>query len=147
MSNHSVHHHIESHFWHHVVVLTESPSWVGDIREVPTTHLITVLRPHSGHSTCHFLLDFPLVVVLITRSQANGCHPAGHMCLHMGASWSIQLYCCINSSPPGQNGRHSACQTTFLNAFSWMKMTESQFKFHWNLFPGVQLTISQHWFR
>ena len=22
-----------------------------------------------------------------------------------------------------------------------------RFKFHWNLFPGVQLTINQHWFR
>ena len=37
-------------------------------------------------------------------------------------------------------------QTTFLNAFSWMKMMELRFEFHWKLFPGVQLTISQHWF-
>ena len=29
----------------------------------------------------------------------------------------------------------------------WMKMTELQFEFHWNLFPGAQLTTSQHWFR
>ena len=35
-------------------------------------------------------------------------------------------------------------QTTFSNEFSWMKMVEFKFKFHWNLFPGVQLTISQH---
>ena len=26
-------------------------------------------------------------------------------------------------------------------------MIESWFKFHWNFFPGIQLTISQHWFR
>ena len=38
-------------------------------------------------------------------------------------------------------------QTTYSNAFSWMKMIELQFEFHWNLFPGVQLTISQYWFR
>ena len=37
-------------------------------------------------------------------------------------------------------------QTTFSKAFSWMKMIEFRFKFHWNLFPGVQLTTSQHWF-
>ena len=36
-------------------------------------------------------------------------------------------------------------QTTFSNEFSWLKMIESQFKFHWYLFPGAQLTISQHW--
>ena len=38
-------------------------------------------------------------------------------------------------------------QTTFSNAFSSMKMTKLWFKFHWNMFSGVQLTISQHWFR
>ena len=37
-------------------------------------------------------------------------------------------------------------QTTFSNAFSWMKMVEFRFKFHWNLIPGVQLTISKYWF-
>ena len=37
-------------------------------------------------------------------------------------------------------------QTTFWNSFSWMKMLESQLKFHWNLFHVVQLAIIQHWF-
>ena len=36
---------------------------------------------------------------------------------------------------------------TFSNEFSWMKMLELQFKFHCNLFPGIQLPIYQHWFR
>ena len=35
----------------------------------------------------------------------------------------------------------------FSNAFSCVKMTKFQFKFHWNVFPRVQLTITQHWFR
>ena len=38
-------------------------------------------------------------------------------------------------------------QTTFSKTFSWMKMLEFWFNFHWNLFPRVQLTIIQHWFR
>ena len=38
-------------------------------------------------------------------------------------------------------------QTTFSNAFSWMKMYEFRLKFHWSLFLRVQLTISHHWFR
>ena len=37
--------------------------------------------------------------------------------------------------------------TIFWKAFSWMKMTGLRLKFHWNLFPWVQLAISQHWFR
>ena len=38
-------------------------------------------------------------------------------------------------------------QTAFWSAFSWMKMFEFRFQFHWNLFQRVQLTIFQHWFR
>ena len=36
---------------------------------------------------------------------------------------------------------------TFSNAFSWMKMYEFRLRFHWNLFPGFELTTYQHWFR
>ena len=38
-------------------------------------------------------------------------------------------------------------QTTFSNAFSWMKMHEFRWTFHWNLYLSVKLTASQHWFR
>ena len=38
-------------------------------------------------------------------------------------------------------------QTASSNAFSWMKNFVFWFKFHWNLFLRVQLTIRQHWFR
>ena len=38
-------------------------------------------------------------------------------------------------------------QTTFSNAFSWMKMFKFRLRCHWTLFPSVQLTIFQHWFR
>ena len=51
----------------------------------------------------------------------------------------------LNSSPSGQNGRHCGRQHFQLNFFK--KMIEFWFKFHWSLFPGVQLTIRQHWFR
>ena len=38
-------------------------------------------------------------------------------------------------------------QTTFSNAFSWMKMYEFWLRFHLSLFLRVQLTIFQHWFK
>ena len=46
-------------------------------------------------------------------------------------------------------------QTTFwnafswmkMNAFSWMKMYEIRSKFHWSVFLRVQMTIFQNWFR
>ena len=38
-------------------------------------------------------------------------------------------------------------QTTFSNAFSWMKMYRFRLRFHWSLFPRGQLTVFRHWFR
>ena len=38
-------------------------------------------------------------------------------------------------------------QTTFSNAFSWMKMHGFWLRFHWNSYLRVQLTIFQHWIR
>ena len=38
-------------------------------------------------------------------------------------------------------------QTTFSNVFSSKKIFEFRIKFPWSLFPMVQLTIFQHWFR
>ena len=34
--------------------------------------------------------------------------------------------------------------TTFSSAFSWMKIHELWLRYHWSLFPRVQLTIFQH---
>ena len=47
----------------------------------------------------------------------------------------------------GRDEMNNISQTTFSNVFSSMKMFEFQLKFHWSLFPRVQLTIYQHWFR
>ena len=44
----------------------------------------------------------------------------------------------------GWGKMNAISQTTFSNAFSWMKILEYQLKLHWNFFLGVQLTISQH---
>ena len=38
-------------------------------------------------------------------------------------------------------------QMTFSKGFSWTKVFAFWLKFHWSLFPRVQLTKFQHWFR
>ena len=47
----------------------------------------------------------------------------------------------------GRNKMAAISQTTFRNAFSWIKRCEIWFKFHFNLFPMVQVTIRLHLFR
>ena len=50
----------------------------------------------------------------------------------------------VNTLRPRQMDAIS--QMTSSNRF-WMKMVEFRLKFHWSLFPRVQLTKFQHWFR
>ena len=47
----------------------------------------------------------------------------------------------------GRDKMDAISQTTFSSAFSWMKIFEIRLKFHRSLFPRIQLTIFQHWFR
>ena len=57
-----------------------------------------------------------------------------HICLQCLTHW-------------GREKMDAISQTTFSSAFSWMKMFEFRLKFHWSLFPRVQLTNFQQWFR
>ena len=41
----------------------------------------------------------------------------------------------------GRDKMAAIFQTTFSNAFSWMKIFKFRLRFHWSLFPRVQLTI------
>ena len=60
---------------------------------------------------------------------------------------------CLGNNPQstlthwGRDKMAAIFQTTFSNGFSWMKMFEFRFKFHWSLFLRVQSIIFQHWFR
>ena len=63
-----------------------------------------------------------------------------------GGVFIMETEAWVHSPSPGQNGCHF-CRRHFWIAFYWMKMIEFRFQFHWNGFPGVQLTRSQHLFR
>ena len=47
----------------------------------------------------------------------------------------------------GRDKMDAVSQTTFSNAFSWMKMYEFRLRLHWSLFLRFELTIFKHWFR
>ena len=51
----------------------------------------------------------------------------------------------INTLRPRRNEQHFADDIFKRKLFSSMKMFEFRLKFHWSLFPRVQLTIFQHW--
>ena len=54
---------------------------------------------------------------------------------------------CFNITHWGRDKMAAISLTTFSIAFSWMKMFEFRLRFHWSLFPRVQLTILQLWLR
>ena len=81
--------------------------------------------------------------LIISIVSVNGLAPAGSEAT-AGTVMPLSGYCI---SHWGRDKMAAIFQTTFSNAFSWLKMFEFQLRFHWILFPGVQLTIFQHWLR
>ena len=57
------------------------------------------------------------------------------------------IYCRFALTYWGRDLIATISQTTFSNAFSWMKMYEFRLKFHESLFLSFELTIFSHWFR
>ena len=94
------------------------------------------------------LPEFPLNIILriflmIIHHCLDNDHSFIRDAFHASTSW-------FNWAPLTHWGRDkmdAISQTTFSCAFSWMKMYEFRLKFHWSLFPGVQLIKSHHWFR
>ena len=60
--------------------------------------------------------------------------------IHLNYSHNELTHC-------GRDKMAAIFQTIFSSAFSWMEIYKLRLIFHWNLFPVVQLTIFQHWFR
>ena len=63
-----------------------------------------------------------------------------------GSTW-VMWYRNLSLTYWGRDKMAAISQTTFSNAISWIKMYKFRLKFHWSLFPRVQSTIFQHWFR
>ena len=67
---------------------------------------------------------------------------------YLGVYYTSCIYTCehnthYNTMGPRQNGRH--LPDDIFRCIFWMKMYK--LRFHWCLFPSVQLTIFHHWFR
>ena len=59
----------------------------------------------------------------------------------------VDKFCVSHLTHWGRGKIAAISQTTFSNAFYWMKMYEFRLIFQWNLFQRFQLSISQHWCR
>ena len=68
---------------------------------------------------------------------------------HQFRAWCLSVCLDIYSvlTHWGRDKMAAVSQTTFSNAFSWMKMCEFWLKFHRSLFLRVQIAIIHHWFR
>ena len=73
------------------------------------------------------------------------------LCIHMASPsttalrWSNLEYSGLKQW--GRDKMATIFQATVSNAFSWVKIYWFRLRFHSSLFPRVQLTIFQHWFR
>ena len=100
-----------------------------------------------------WLVDFAVPVywcVIFSIIQSSSTQSTHKSCVCFGTVYPKQYvrgFVVLPLAHWGWDKIDAISQTTFSNAFSWMKMLELRLKFHWSLFPRVQLTICQHWFR
>ena len=119
-----------------------SPAFVRRIHREP------VNSPHKWPVT-RKMFPFDDVIMMPADDQAPWASADTVMtmclcCIYMGSvleelQWPGRL---ITNSDRGKIA--AIFQTTFSIAFSWMKITVFRWKFNWNLFPSVPLTIFQH---
>ena len=84
----------------------------------------------------------------LVKSQCHGSLPYAAVRMDYIEVWGNNHYkwrCALTHS--GRDNMAAIFQTKFWNAFSLMKIYEFRLRFHWSLFPRVQLTIFQQWYR
>ena len=100
------------------------------------TTIIKRMERDNPHRSAHVNPIFSLT------TSAGVCY-----CLMDGSSIIGQLIARGLLTHWGRDEIDVISQTILSNAFSWMKMNKFRLRFYWSLFPGVQSTIFQHWFR
>ena len=131
---------------------------------VPVTRYITPLQIKC-YVPIHMLVPFPnnlsfvysAIQLVIVRSLRLLITIDEHMfwwCRNIkrGINFKLSLWIFRFSFVPvlahwGRDKMAAISQTTFWNRFSWIRMYEFRFKFHWSLLLGAQLIIFQHWLR
>ena len=85
-----------------------------------------------------------------TSHYLNQCWPSSLTLIYPNQQHGLQFHSFYSGCFLTHWGRDKIAaifQTTFSKSFSYMNIVEFWFKFHWNVFPMVQLTIIQHWLR
>ena len=92
-------------------------------------------------SVYHVIMSCDMIKIIDIRSiQTIQLHHIPHKLYDISPLQAILTHW-------GPDEMKNISSATFSNVFSSMKMFEFLLKFHWSLFPRVQLTIFQHWFR
>ena len=91
-------------------------------------------------STSHHLNPSRSIFMSSYCGTSNFSLPYVHNAVTSHECWGILTHW-------GRDKMAAFIQTTFCNAFPWMKIFVFWLKFQWSLFLGVQLIITELWFR
>ena len=132
------------------------PVIVSLLTDLNTVNKQPISHSHGWAMGC-LLWGFGRKLTVLLRHCSvliNKTHPSDwifyrifYISLKICSSQHNCYFACTSLTHWGQDKMDAIFQTTFSNGYSWMKMYEFRFKFHWSLFLRFQLTIFQHWFR
>ena len=111
--------------------------------------VLTIYMPSYNFHTPTIICKNP-VMLMYTARKISMCVawkincPVSHKNTHgfkLGDNIYMPWACGRALTHWGRDEMNNISQTTFSNIFSSMKMFEFRLKFHWSLFPRIQLTI------
>ena len=109
----------------------------GDLRRHRAHHNVTVISHHGSYLFHWVLVEFIYGHRSQTSNAPHSCQPIEAFSEEHGGPRAAVL------TQWGRDKMDAISQTTYSNAFSWIKMFQLRFKFHLSLFPRVQKTIFQ----
>ena len=134
------------------------PLWTPHHRTSPegsSAHLVGSIMHHFG-TYSHQKAQGSVMSHNVQMSRVVRCWLSVTCCMFTTCAmqqngrvkYQVRHFRLANLTHWGRDKMATISQTTFSNAFFWMKMYEFWLlRFHWNLFSRVQLTIFQHCFR
>ena len=104
----------------------------------------SINHPHQEHISTEFCMKYKKKIILGNVFQ----NVVDKMAAILSSSQYViyHLFISVYSTHRGRENLAAIFQTTFSNAFSWLKIFKFWLIFHWILFLRDKLTRSQHWF-
>ena len=129
--------------------------WVAQSMPPMEIHFIIPRKDNANMNLLNVIIQIEHDIILSFFSLVDNIRPSWLTDSYTASQSEAMLETCcqltqiltVSLTHWGRDKMAAIFHTTFSNGFSWMKLFKFRLRFHWSLFPRVQIIIFQHWFR